>query len=202
MQTLDLDEGKATEHRKKFWRRQFQQEPTKAQRKFDWIFGVVMPVTCIFLDPVFFSTHNESQPIWGAFKPFVYLLSFTAILAMMAWLIWGSRLKWLNALLGGLFLAGAVVAFAVGVFMLPYSLIGLIILIGALGFTPLLTGIVYLRNGARAIGAAELFLVRKTLVYTVLLSALASGVIPYVISAEINRHFPQSRSTVPNLFQY
>ena len=123
-----------------------------------------------------------------------------AILGMMAWLIWGNRLKWLNAVLGGLFLAGSVVAFAVGVFMLPFSLIGLIFVIGALGFTPLITSIVYLRNSARAIGAAEPFLPRKTLAYTVLLTALASGVIPSVINAEINRSFPARRSTVPNLF--
>lgn len=202
MQTHDREDKNNSTLKKGFWARQFQQEATKAQRKFDWIFGVIMPVICIFFDPVFFSTHNQSQPIWGAFTTLVYLLSFTAILAMMAWLIWGSRLRWLNAILGGLFLAGAVVAFAIGVFMLPYSLLGLIIVIGALGFTPLLTGIVYLRNSARAIGAAELFLVRKTLVYTVLLSTLASGIIPYVINAEMNHRFSQRHSNMPNLFQY
>ncbi len=171
-----------------FWARQFLRESTKAQRKFDWIFGVIMPVICIFFDPAFFSSRH-GHPMFGAVQPFTYVLSFTGILAMMAWLIWGKRLKWFNAILGGLFLVCGIVAFTIGFFMLPYSLFGLIIMIGALGFTPFFTSVIYLRNGIRAIGAAESFLVRKILIYTILLSALASAVIPYVINFEINQRF-------------
>ena len=201
MQTHDNDDKEIKTPKKGFWARQFQREPTKAQRKFDWMFGVIMPVVCIFFDPAFFSARHGS-PMLGAVQPFTYALSFTGILAMMAWLIWGKRLKWLNALFAGLFLVCGVVALAIGVFMLPYSLLGLIVLIGALGFTPLFTGVIYLRNGVRAVGAAEPFLARKILIYTILLSALASGVIPYVINTEINRSFLQCPSTFPNFFQY
>src|SRR5215467_10779528 len=35
-----------------FWKRQFQQEATKAQKRFDWMFGVVMPAVCFYFDPI------------------------------------------------------------------------------------------------------------------------------------------------------
>lgn len=185
MQTLDLDEEKTAEPRKKFWRRQFQQEPTESQYKFDWLFGVIMPVICFFFDLGIFSSYFGGDVIFGAFKPFAYLLSFTAIIAMMAWLIWGKQLKWLGAFIAGLFLTSGVVALAIGFVLLPFSLMGLVIVIGVLGFTPLFTGIVYLRNGVRAIKAAKPFLAKNVLTYSILLSSLAAGVIPYVINVEI-----------------
>jgi len=197
MQTIGIDENK----KKGFWARQFQKEPTETQYKFDWIFGVVLPVVCIFFDPVFFSA-RVGTPLFGTFQIFVYCLSFTGIVTMMAWLIWGKRLKWLNAFIAGLFLTCGAVALIIGVFVLPYSLMGLIILIGALGFTPLFTGIVYLRNGVRAVGAAEQLFSRKTLIYTVILSVLASGIIPYVINVEVNRRWTNCPSKFPNLFEY
>ncbi len=39
MQKLGLN-ADANKPKKEFWRRQFQKESTKSQRKFDWIFGV------------------------------------------------------------------------------------------------------------------------------------------------------------------
>jgi hypothetical protein len=186
MQNSDLPEQPKSEKRKGFWRRQFQ-EPTKAQYKFDWMFGVIMPVICIFFDPGIFSSHTGGWFLLGAYKPFAYLLSFTAIIAMMAWLIWGEHLRWLNALFAGLFLVSGAVALIIGIVLFPISLVGLVIVIGALGFTPLFTGIVYLRNGLRAIKAAKPFLARNTLAYSIILSSLAFGVVPYVINVEIYR---------------
>jgi hypothetical protein len=186
MQTLDLDDDNRIKPPKMFWPRQFQQERTESQCKFDWIFGVIMPVVCIFFDPFVFSTLG-GEPLLGAFKPFAYLLSFTSIVAMMAWLIWGEHLKWLSAVFAGLFLFGGWVALSIGIMMLPFTLVGLLMVIGALGFTPLFTGIVYLRNGVRAARSAASVLTKKLVVYLVLLSALASAVIPYVVNVEINR---------------
>lgn len=108
-------------------------------------------------------------------------------MGMMAWLIWGNRLRWLSGVLAGLFLVSGAVALTIGIVIFPYSLFGLIFLIGALGFTPLFTGIVYLRNGLRAVKAAKPIFAKKTLAYCILLSSLASGVIPYVINVEINK---------------
>ncbi|NOT47908.1 MAG: hypothetical protein HOP17_09210 [Acidobacteria bacterium] len=188
MQKLNLNEtADEPTVEKSFWRRQFQAESTRAQKKFDWTFGVVLPVICFAFDPVVFKGSSLGAATYGAYKPFAYLLSFTSIMAMMAWLIWGDRLKSISSLMGGLFILGSVVSFAVGLVMLPLSLVGLIVLIGALGFTPLLTGIVYLRNGVRAVRSAKALLPGRTLVYATTLAALFSFTIPFVINVEINR---------------
>jgi hypothetical protein len=70
--------------------------------------------------------------------------------ALVVWLAARERLgEWASAA-GGVLLAGALFCFLIGIALLPFSLLGLILFIGVLGFTPFFTGFVYLRNGARA----------------------------------------------------
>jgi hypothetical protein len=197
MQTLDLndDVGENPDTKKRFWRRQFQEQTTTAQRKFDWIAGVILPVICIAYDPGVFRNSVLGGQSWlGDFKAFAYLLSFVSIMGMMAWLIWGARLKWINSLLAGLFILGGAVSLVIGVMLAPVSLLGLIVLIGALGFTPLLSSIVYLRNGVRAFRAARPFLDKRTLVHSMALSAVLSAAIPFTIQAEIHKSLSAIKS--------
>jgi hypothetical protein len=58
------------------------------------------------------------------------------------------------AIAGGL-LASAVFALALGVILLPYSIVGIFFLIGLLGFTPFLTSWTYARTGLAAFRKAE-----------------------------------------------
>ena len=182
MQGLMLNENTEIKSEKSFWKRQFQSESTASQRKFDWLFGVLLPIACFVFDPIVFS----SKEFLGNYKTFAYVLSFVSVMAMSAWLIWGAQLKWLNALLAGLFIVGSIVSFGIGVIIFPISLLGLIFLIGALGFTPLFSAVVFLRNSFRAYQAAKPFLENKVLVYSFLLSALFSAVVPPVINVEFN----------------
>ena len=194
MQTLNLDETENIDEtadkptvKNGFWRRQFRAETTSAQKKFDWTFGVILPVICFAFDPVVFKGNALGPAAFGGvYKPFAYLLSFTSIMAMMAWLIWGDRLKSFVSILGGLFLLGSAISFIVGVMLFPLSLLGLII-IGALGFTPLLTGIVYLRNGVRALRSAKAYFPGHTLIYPSVLVVIFGFTIPFVINVEIDR---------------
>lgn len=166
-----------------FWRRQFDDRITGGQRKFDWFFGVIMPSICFFFDPIVFTTTMSGErPLLGGVRILANVLSFTAILAMMAWLLFGEKLKGFNAVLSGLFAVSAGFSLLVGIMIAPYSLLGLIILIGALGFTPLFTSFVYFRNAVRTFRFAESFMEQATLLYTLLLSALASVVIPYLFN--------------------
>ena len=183
MQQLNLDEDMVIEPENGFWRRQFQQQSTKAQRKFDWLFGVILPVICFAFDPIVFT----NATFLGNYKAFAYILSFVSVMAISAWLIWGAKLKWLNAILAGLFIIGSVVSLGIGIVIFPISVLGLIVLIGALGFTPLFCSIVFLRNSVRALRAAKPFLEKKTLVYVFLLAALFSAVVPSVANVEINK---------------
>ena len=188
MQQLNLDENNIIEveaaSESGFWRRQFQKDATKSQRKFDWFFGVVMPVVCFAFDPIVF---KGGGAILGTYKPFAYLLSFTSVMAMSAWLIWGAKLKWFNAFSAGLFLVVGIISVGIGVVIFPYSLLGLIILIGALGFTPLFTSLVFIRNTFRAYQVAKPFLDGGVLIRSFALAAIFSAVVPVVINLEIVR---------------
>lgn len=166
-----------------FWDRQFQQVATPRQRVFDWAYGVVIPLICVVADPIVF----DHGGILGPYRPFAYVLSAVSILTMVAWLLWGERIGWLAAPIAGLFVAGSFVSLVVGIAILPFSLLGLLILIGFLGFTPLFSSLVYLRNGVRAFRAAKTFLDGTTVVRAALLAALVSVVVPYVVKVQVSR---------------
>lgn len=185
IQALGLNEPSAETPQQNigFWRRQFQDTVTIGQKKFDWLFGVTFPVICFAFDPIVFkSSFGPGDALLGAYAPFAYLLSFVSIMATMAWLLWGESLKWLNAFLAGLFAVGALAALVIGIILTPYSLMGLIILIGALGFTPLLTSFVFFRNSVRAFRAGQGSLEKGVLINSFLLGAIASVVIPYLFN--------------------
>lgn len=191
MQQLKLNEENIIEPEKGFWRRQFQTEATASQIKFDWIFGVVLPVICFAFDPVVFKGNALGEAFLGTYKPFAYILSFVSIMAMSGWLIWGAKLKWLNALLAGLFIVGSIISLIVGVILLPFSLLGLVVLIGILGFTPLCSSIVFLRNSLRAYRAAKPFLERGVLIHLFALGVIFSLVVPYVTNVEVKRNLDE-----------
>lgn len=173
--------------RKSFWKRQFQKESTKSQKIFDWIFGVILPVICFTFDPIVFESAGVGKSYLGNYKPFAYILSFISVMAMSSFLIWGKKLKWVNGLLAGLFITGSIISFSVGLFILPISLIGLIILIGALGFTPLFSSLVFLRNSIRAYYFAKTCFTRNVLIRSSILSLIFSFTIPLVINLETQK---------------
>jgi len=206
MQTLDVDEeptGKQVDPqvdpsapRAGFWKRQFQQEPTKAQKRFDWIFGVVLPVACFFFDPFVFSDPfaGPGSPyatgMLGDFRIAVYLLTYVAVMGMAAWLLWREKLGWFLGPLAGLFAAGSFVAMAIGIFLFPVSFLCLLFLIGALGFTPFVTSVVYTRNAVRAMRAAAPILEKRILVNGSILTGMFALVIPYVINVAMLGRMP------------
>ena len=156
LEPLSLEEGAYSDNKITdeeyvgFWRRQFAQRPTRWQTIFDWAFGVIIPTICVAFDPVVFKGNLFRGALLGQVRPFAYLLSFTCIMAMTAWLIWGTKLQWMASTVAGVFFLGSAISLVVGIVILPVSLLGLIILVGALGFTPLFSAVVYVRNGIRA----------------------------------------------------
>ena len=135
-----------------FWRRQFAADVTPAQRRFDIAFGFVMPVLCLAFDPIVFrawlSPEVELLVHW---QFYAYTISALEMVALAAWLFRADGAGRPPAALGGMLLAGGLFSLVLGVLLLPFSLLGLIFFfVGALGFTPLFTAVVYLRNGWRA----------------------------------------------------
>lgn len=184
IQTLGLEETEIEERKQKigFWKRQFQTEATGSQKVFDGIFGAFLPAACFFLDPIVFRGNGA---LLTAFKPFAYLFSYFSVMALLAFVLFGEKLKWFNGFLSGLFTLGAIISFAIGIILFPFSLLGLVVLIGILGFTPLFTGFVFWRNAVRSYKIAELHLETKVLVNMMLLSAVFSFTIPEIINVKI-----------------
>ena len=176
-----------------FWERRFGTGPASSRRTFDWVFGVIMPVFCFAIDPIVFTSRLESS-LLGRMRPFAYILSYVSIMAMTGWLLFGERLKWLNAFLAGLFGIGAVISFALGILLLPFSVMGLILLIGVLGFTPFFSGAVYLRNAAWAFRAAQPFLEKRVVISSFLLAAVFSVAVPWTVNMHIKRELDRIQS--------
>ena len=136
-------------------RRQFDASPTAEQRKFDIFFGVVLPLGCFILDPFVFRGDGFAGGMLQEYQLFTYSLAAFEMTLLGVWLLARGRLGEWAAAAGGVLLAGALFCFVIGVVLLPFSVLGLLFIIGALGFTPFFTGFVYLRNGVRAVRLAR-----------------------------------------------
>jgi hypothetical protein len=188
MQTLGLfdDVPIAEQWEAGFWRRQFQQESTRKQRRYDWAFGVIMPVVCFFFDPFIFKFWGSAGGgVLGAYKPFAYSGSFISILGMMAWLLWREKLGGYSAILSGLFFLAGSFALLIGIPLIPFSLIGTLYLVGLVGFTPLFTSVIFLRNGVRALRAAKLDFNGSKLAAAIAAGTLWGLALPYSLNNEV-----------------
>lgn len=134
-----------------FWRRQFAESVTPAQRRFDITFGIILPVLCFVFDPIVFREwRTDGGGIYGRFQPYAYTVGTLEMVALAAWLLRAGGAGRPPAALGGVLFAGGLFSLAVGMAILPFSLVGLFLFVGVFGFTPFPTAVVYLRNGWRA----------------------------------------------------
>jgi hypothetical protein len=126
-----------------FWRRQFAPEVTAQQIVFDVVFGILLPIGCLILDPFVFRSPDGQLTLLA---PAAYLTSGVSFFHLIVWLVARRPASYMCGALG----ASALLSFLTGLVLLPYSTWGLMILIGLLGFTPFVTSFVFLRNCARA----------------------------------------------------
>jgi hypothetical protein len=136
----------------KFWARQFNSEVTRAQTIFDLVFGIIAPVLVLIFDPFVFRNSGDMliQSPLAHLSVFAYVGISIGILILSIWLIGYQRIQQGHGFFVGVLGVGAVFSLLVGIVLLPYSLFGLLIGLGILGFIPFLTAFVYYRNAARA----------------------------------------------------
>ena len=155
---LSASYGSQPDREQKFWRRQFSLTATRPQITFDVIVGIILPLLCLIFDPIVFrgGFRGEGGGILKNFQLFAYTVIGLEVLTLAVWLIWGQRVgAWASAI-AGILLAGSLFSLLIGIILLPLSLLGLFFaFIGVLGFTPFITYIIYLRNGRRALRAAN-----------------------------------------------
>ena len=174
-----------------FFARQFSLQSTRSQNRFDVLYGVVLPVLCFEFDPIVFKNGVFGPPVAGEYQVFVYLFSGIQITAMVIWLTFGSRMKSFAGPIAGMFMLGAMISFIIGIMILPFSLMGLLIGVGIFGFTPFVTGFVYLRNGIRGFRSHD-----KNGAYNSRFSVgLAAALITLSLSLFVGTQFSRTVST-------
>lgn len=177
-----------------FWRRQFTPIPTRAQDTFDTIFAIVMPIIVLLADPLVFKGGRGfwNRALLEDYQLLAYVVCSLQIGLFLTWRTWRrSLIKWAPAF-AGIFFVGAMFSGVIGIVLLPFSLIGLIVLIGALGFTPLLTAFVFLRNGIRTARIRTQGATARSRFLVGALTALLMIVLPVLVTWRIDRDISAS----------
>lgn len=176
---VDREELKQHEPKKKpgFWERNLGNEVTKKQVVFDVLFGVVMPVFCLLADPIMFNG-IFGRGIAENFRLFGYSLVGFEILCLVVWLTAGRRSAILSAVLSAALMMGALFSVVVGIVLMPFSIIGLLFIIGVFGFSPWFTAMAFARNAIRAYNFAKPRLRKIELVSVVAGGILATIMVP------------------------
>jgi hypothetical protein len=156
---------------------------------FSVLMGIIAPIVCLALQPVLLPGDRFVLPGLGfinAHRLFGYGVIGLEILALSAWLACGDRLGvWCGPLSGVLF-AGALFAGGLGLVLLPFSLIGLLAIIGVLGFVPLFTARVFYRNGVLGYRHAGKYLGSTRLRASALLGAILVVGVPGAIQVGVS----------------
>jgi hypothetical protein len=149
--------------------------------------GIAAPLMCLVFDPLVFKGGDEHGPIFGHYWVFAYSLIALEILALTFWLRRRERLGVLSGVVAGTLLAGSVFAFGLGLALLPFSLLALLAVIGALGFTPFLTSFVFCSSGILALRSARSCLRTPCLAISVAVGVVLAYALPYSLQSGAER---------------
>lgn len=137
-----------------FWRRQFRLPPTSRQTMWDVLFGICLPLACLAGDRVLFwggrfIGHGDDPVGWSLFGDFAvlaYAFIVTEVLLLGLWILLRRKLTRSSAFFSGPFLAAWLFSLLLATVLLPVSVVGLVLVIGILGFSPWLTFFAFFRN--------------------------------------------------------
>jgi len=184
--SLNTDSETITPEKRLFWRRQFAGDRTEAQQVFDVVFGLIAPILCFYFDPIVFKGEFVRGSSLQSFQLFAYSVTAVEVSVLAVWLLFGTRLRGWSRPVGGVLISGSVFSAAIGVAILPLSIVGLILVIGIFGFIPFITAFVYLRVGWRALRSDERT-APASWANALLIGAILSLAIPALLSLYVSR---------------
>src|SRR5262245_54687243 len=124
---------------------------TTKGRWLDIIGGIFLPALCVVADPIVFKQPeffgNLGGPLLQRYVVFGYLEILIGMTALALFL----QRKIISPFLAGTLLVGAAFSLVLGMILFPFALLGLLFVIGILGFTPFLSCFVFARAGMRAL---------------------------------------------------
>lgn len=180
--------------KRRFWARQFAADSTTSQDAFDVIFAVVLPIFVLVADPVVFRARAFGTSVLGDFQLVAYVVAAISMGVFLVWRTFHTRVSRFGVAFAAVFFLSAVCSGLIGLAILPYSLIGLMVVIGVLGFTPFFTAFVFLRNGVRAARLGPLGASGRDL------AMMATGVlvltVPVVVSVCVEAAIASSVDTI------
>jgi len=177
--------------RQGFWKGQFAPTRTSPQLVFDVLFGLLAPVLCFYFDPIVFQGGMLGEPLFSSYQVFAYSVTAIEVTVLLLWLL-GRRLGSVSALLAGFLIAGSVFSAVIGFAILPFSLLGLMMVIGIFGFTPFLTAFVYLRNGGRALRADVYYPVTRSWLPLMMMGFILALGVPAFFAIQVSQSVSNS----------
>lgn len=135
----------ATPDQLPFWRRQFSPQSSVRQDVFDVAVGIALPLFCLIVDP-FVLRSSFGEPLLNGYRGVAISAIGLGFFSLALWL----SIRKPSAVLAGLLAGGALFALLLGLVLLPFSAVGLFMVIGILGFSPFATAFVFWRNAVRA----------------------------------------------------
>lgn len=117
--------------------------------------GVVLPLVCLVADPVVFRSGVGGGALFPSVRVAAYSFFALQMTALILCLCRPRLHRRAAAILAGVMFVGSAAALLLGIMLLPFSLIGLMAVIGILGFSPLLVSWIYYKNAVRAYRAAR-----------------------------------------------
>jgi hypothetical protein len=176
----------------RFWARQFSGTPTRHQITFDIMFGVMTPLVCLLVDPGIFRTGALGDGgMLGSLKWFALIAIPLQILTLIAWLWLGTAFEPWTAGIAGILLVGGMFAGLIGVVLLPLSLIGLLVLVGMVGFLPFVTAGVFLRNALRALQPARTAVAHGGVHGSLVIGVIIASAVPMLSQAMAQHQWPE-----------
>jgi len=158
---------------------------------FDLTWGIVIPLICLAYDPGIFRDHyaypDPTGPppfdpsAWGVRTVFYYVALGYQMLLLAVWIGWGHAMKRIASFVEGGLWVGCLAAVLIGLILLPNSLLGLIVGIGALGFTPWLTAFVFYRRAREAHATAQIRSVARMSYLLRLPGAAVAALLPELV---------------------
>jgi hypothetical protein len=153
------------------------------------IAGIIAPMVCLALQPVLLSGETFLLPglrFINVFWLFGYGVIGLEMMALALRLAFGTRLGAWNGPVAGVLFAGALFAGSLGLVLLPFTLIGLFVIIGVLGFIPFLTAAVYYAHAVESYRQAREVAGGTRLLGSVLLGALLVIGVPGAVQARVS----------------
>ena len=80
-------------------------EEAKVSRKggYEMMFGVILPIMCLLLDPIVFQSRLPGRPMLGVIWLSGYFFVVTQIILFVVWLWFGHRIKVMSVWFAGFF---------------------------------------------------------------------------------------------------